>query len=89
MSVLAPPPPAPPPTVGLGDRDDHHRRLRMRLTQLTATAVTVIITAWICTFGPIPAVIALVTAKHVLVAILLMGMGMGDVYPRQPAAPDE
>ena len=40
------------------------------------TAGTVGVTAWICTFGWIPAILALLTAKHVLVAILVMGLGV-------------
>jgi hypothetical protein len=49
---------------------------RIRLTQVMATMVTLFATAWLCTLGAIPAIIALVCAKHVLVAILLMGIGV-------------
>jgi hypothetical protein len=73
MALLAPPPA--PPRVALDDNDDL-KRFRFRLTQLVATAVTVLVTAWLCTFGPIPAIIALMVAKHVLVAILVMGLGV-------------
>ncbi|HXG13080.1 MAG TPA: hypothetical protein VNK04_25200 [Gemmataceae bacterium] len=73
MSQLAPPPS--PPRVALADNDDLHR-LQQRLWQLLLTLVTVLITAWCCTLGPIPAIIALMTAKHVLVAILVMGLGV-------------
>jgi hypothetical protein len=79
MSQLAPPPA--PPRVGLGD-DDRHRRLRMRLTQLMATTVTVLTTAWVCTFGAIPAIIALMIAKHVLVAVAMMGSGLAAPQER-------
>jgi hypothetical protein len=79
MSILAPPPR--PPRVATGD-DDRAKKLRLRLTQTMATLVTLLITAWLCCFGPIPAIIALVTAKHVLVAILLMGMGV-DASPEE------
>ncbi len=51
-------------------------KLNFRLKQIGWTAVTVFVTAWFCTMGPVPAVLALVVAKHVLVAILLMGMGI-------------
>jgi hypothetical protein len=61
--------------VALADNDDLHR-LQQRLWQLLLTLVTVLITAWCCTLGPIPAIIALMTAKHVLVAILVMGLGV-------------
>jgi hypothetical protein len=79
MATLAPPPA--PPRVATGD-DDRAKKLRLRLTQTMATLVTLLITAWVCSLGAIPAIIALVTAKHVLVAILLMGMGVD-------ASPDE
>jgi hypothetical protein len=79
MASLAPPPA--PPRVATGD-DDRAKKLRLRLTQTMATLVTMVITAWLCCLGPIPAIIALVTAKHVLVAILLMGMGV-DASPEE------
>jgi hypothetical protein len=73
MSRLAPPPA--PPTVALGD-DDRLKRVHFRLWQLVLTAVTVLITGWFCTFGAIPAILALMVAKHILVAILVMGLGV-------------
>lgn len=73
MSALAPPPR--PPRVATGE-DDGARMHRIRLTQVMATLATLFATAWLCTLGAIPAVIALVVAKHVLVAILLMGLGV-------------
>ena len=73
MSMLAPPPA--PPRVAAGD-DDGAKKLRMRLTQTLATMVTLLITVWLCTLGAIPAIIALIVAKHVLVAILMMGLGV-------------
>ncbi len=73
MSQLAPP--QPPPLVAL-DEGDNIRRLRFRLWQVLVTTFTVLITAWICTFGWIPAILALMIAKHILVAILVMGLGV-------------
>ncbi len=73
MATLAPPPA--PPRVTTGD-DGRIKKLRLRMGQVVSTMVTLLITAWICSLGAIPAIIALVTAKHVLVAILLMGMGV-------------
>ncbi|HJT78368.1 MAG TPA: hypothetical protein VJ739_14285 [Gemmataceae bacterium] len=73
MARLAPP--LPPVRVGLAE-DDRLRRVHLRLWQLLLTALTVLITAWFCTLGPISAVLALLTAKHVLVAILVMGLGV-------------
>jgi hypothetical protein len=51
---------------------------RIRVTQVMATLGTLFGTAWLCTLGAIPAILALVVAKHVLVAILLMGLGLDD-----------
>jgi putative Mn2+ efflux pump MntP len=68
-------PPQAPPRVAL-DEGDGLNRVRFRLWQLLWTAGTVGVTAWICTFGWIPAILALLTAKHILVAILVMGLGV-------------
>jgi hypothetical protein len=78
-------PPRPPLLVGL---DDHggSDRLRLRLHQISLTAVTVGVTAWCVTLGAIPAVLSLAVAKHILVAILVMGLGVDA--PR-PAARDD
>jgi hypothetical protein len=73
MMQMAPPPS--PPRVALGE-DEGRDRLQFRLWQLLWTAVTVAVTAWFCTFGWIPAILALLTAKHVLVAIFVMGIGV-------------
>jgi hypothetical protein len=70
---IAPPPT--PPRVALDDGSGSGR-VQLRLLQLWLTLVTVLITVWLITLGPIPAIIALVTAKHVLVAILVMGLGV-------------
>ena len=68
-------PPEPPTLVALGD-DDGSARLRMRLNQVSLSAVTVFATAWCCTLGTVPAVLSIAVAKHVLVAILVMGLGV-------------
>ena len=73
MALLAPPPA--PPRVAVGDNDDL-RRVRLRLFQVLASTVTVLVTAWLCTLGPIPAILALMVAKHILVAVLVMGLGV-------------
>ncbi len=69
-------PPQAPPRVALDQGDDGLSRVRLRLWLIMWTAATVGVTAWICTFGWIPAILALLTAKHVLVAILVMGLGV-------------
>lgn len=84
MSQLLAPPPPPPLRVAVADNDDL-RRIHTRLWQLMLTLVTVLITAWCCTLGPIPAIVAVLIAKHVLVAILAMGLGVDAA--RSPAAP--
>lgn len=65
---------APPrsPLLALADDDP----MRVRFRQLWLSALTILITVWLCTLGWIPAIIALVTAKHILVAILMMGLGV-------------
>ena len=74
MAVIAPPPPA-TPFVGAAD-DDRMRRFRRRLTLVMAASATVLATGWTCTLGVLPAIIALCVAKHILVAILMMGLGV-------------
>jgi hypothetical protein len=80
MTLLAPPPV--PPRVATSDNDGVNR-FRMRLTQVLATLVTVFATAWVCTLGIIPAIIALSVAKHILVAILMMGLGVDAPRPNR------
>jgi hypothetical protein len=71
MTMLAPPPA--PPRVAQCD-DGGLDRLRLRLVQVLTTLVTVVVTAWLCTLGAIPAILALMVAKHILVAVLVMGL---------------
>jgi hypothetical protein len=73
MALLAPPPR--PPQIALSD-DDGLRKFRLRMTQALATIFTILVTGWLCTLGVVPAIIALSVAKHVLVAIFLMGIGV-------------
>jgi hypothetical protein len=75
-------PPAPPLGVALAD-DNGYRGLQTRLTLVWMTVLTVLITAWLCTLGPLPAVIGLVVAKHILVAILVMGLGVDAKGPNE------
>jgi hypothetical protein len=82
MSRLAPP--HLPPRITVGD-DDSLRRLQFRLWQVFMTMLTVLATVWFITLGPVPAIIALAVAKHVLVAILVMGL---DIYPRYKGEQD-
>jgi len=57
----------------------------MRMKQMLWAAGTIALTTWVCSFGVIPAIIAIVIAKHVLVAILLMGLGVDA--PKEVPAP--
>jgi hypothetical protein len=54
--------------------DDGLYRLRFRLWQILMTALTVLFTTWFCTFGPVSTIVAIMVAKHVLVAILVAGL---------------
>ena len=68
-------PPAPPPVcVAIEDRDPG--RLHFRLWQVAMSTLTILVTTWLITLGAIPGILALLTAKHILVAILVMGMGV-------------
>jgi hypothetical protein len=80
MAVLAPPPR--PPQLALQD-DDGARQYRLRVTQVFATIATVLATGWACTLGVIPAIIGLSVAKHVLVAVLVMGLGVDGPNKRR------
>lgn len=80
MAQMAPP--QPPPPVALAD-DDGRSRLRFRLWQLWWTVLTVLVTVWFITLGPLPAVLALVTAKHILVALLVMGLEVNAIHPTE------
>ena len=75
MALIAPPPS--PPRVAVGE-NDRLKRVHFRLFQIMTSAVTVFVTAWFCSFGAIPAILAIMVAKHILVAIFLMGMGIHD-----------
>ena len=75
MAQLLPPPPS--TTVATTD-DDGRRRLHFRLWQLSITTITIMVAVWFTTMGVLPAILAWVVAKHVLVAIYLMGL---DRYP--------
>jgi hypothetical protein len=70
MALLAPPP---PPLVTFADHNGRER-LRFRLWQIGWTMATLIATAWCMTLGWIPAIVALMIAKHILVAILVIGI---------------
>ena len=80
MAQLAPPPK--PHRIAVDDGGSLDR-VRFRLWQILMTAVTVAMTGWFCTLGIVPAIIALLTAKHVLVAILAAGLHLSPPLPRE------
>ena len=77
MATITPPP---PPTV-VGD-EVPLRRVQFRLWQIVMTAVTILLTGWFFTIGPVPGIIALLFAKHVLVAIYAAGLHLRPQAPR-------
>ena len=68
-----------PQRVALDDGDGR-RRLHGRLRLWTVTAITIVATGWLCTYGFVASVLALVVAKHVLIAILAMGLGVNKTW---------
>jgi hypothetical protein len=73
-------PPEPPLRVAVGD-DDGLRRIRYRLWQVSILALTFTVTAWTWTLPPIYdmpilGIGALLIAKHVIIAVLVMGLGV-------------
>lgn len=79
MSQLAPP--EPPLRVALDD--DHRQRFWFRHWLLVWTVLTIVITAWFVSLGPVPAILALVVAKHILVALLAVGLGVDQTHEAQ------
>ena len=66
----------------MGD-DDGLQRVHFRLWQILVTLITVLLTGWCFTLGPIPGIIALMVAKHVLVAVLVMGLDVNAVRAKE------
>ncbi|HWY86833.1 MAG TPA: hypothetical protein VNX28_08915 [Gemmataceae bacterium] len=64
-------PPVPPPTLS---DESPVQRVHFRLWQIVLTAITILVTGWFFTLGAIHGIIALLFAKHILVAILAMGL---------------
>ena len=78
MPTIAPP--QPPLRVALAD--DDRRRFAFRYQMLVWTVLTILVTGWLVTLGPITAILGLAVAKHILVAILVMALGVDQ--PRRP-----
>jgi hypothetical protein len=71
-------PPLPPVRVLTGD-DDSRQRLQFRLWQMWVATVTILVAIWLTTHGTLAAILAWVVAKHILVALYMMGLHR---YPR-------
>lgn len=69
-------PPKPPP-VATGDRPPS-RRLQFRLWQVVVCALTLFVTGWCFTVHAAIGLTASFLAKHVIVAVLAMGLGLDD-----------
>ncbi len=75
-------PPIRPPAVALAEGDGLNR-IQFRLWQWSMSLVTILATVWFFTLGPIPGIIAVAVAKHILVAILVVGLGVDTVEARE------
>jgi hypothetical protein len=75
-------PPEPPLRVAAAD--DPRKRFWFRHWLFVWTTLTIVATGWMCTLGPVPGILALVVAKHILVALLVMGLGVDQ--PREAEA---
>lgn len=67
-----------PPTHQTSYPEDEARPqpVRRLLVRSLAALATLGITGWCCSLGWFPAILSLLVAKHVLVAILLMDLGV-------------
>ncbi len=82
------PPPAPPAMVALAD-DDRVRLVSQRIRMVFLCVVVVLGTAWCFTLGVVPGVLAAMVAKHILVAILAMGLGVDKERDQLPLTSGE
>jgi hypothetical protein len=74
MALLAPP--EPPLRVALAD--EPRSRFWFRHWLLAWTSLTILVTGWLISLGPVPGILGLVVAKHILVALLVMGLGVDE-----------
>ena len=70
MSML---PPSRPPAVDVKDNDGLNR-LQLRLWQVLMTSLTLAVSGWFWSMGVVPGILSIFITKHVLVAILVVGM---------------
>jgi hypothetical protein len=66
------PPLSPPlPPLGVAIADGDRNRFWFRHWLLVHCGLTILVTAWFISLGPIPGILALVVAKEILVALLV------------------
>ena len=78
-------PPKPPPVnlATTGDRAPSPR-LRFRLWQVVVCSLTLFVTGWCFTIHAAVGITASFLAKHVIVAVLAMGLGIDDDPTKPP-----
>jgi hypothetical protein len=77
------PPLKPPPGIATMDEHSPLRRVHFRLWQISLSGVTVLVTGWSFTLGPMVGIAATFLAKHILVAILAAGLDLPDDEPER------
>jgi hypothetical protein len=70
-------PPQSPILVATGGNGGS-QRLQLRFQKISLSTLTVVATAWCISLGPVPAVLACAVAKHILVAVLVMGHDLAE-----------
>ena len=73
------PPPPGPPTLPATMDDNPLYRVHFRLWQISLSAITVLVSGYFWTLGPLPGLTASFLGKHVLVAILAAGLDLPEV----------
>jgi hypothetical protein len=64
--------------------DEDRKRFGVGLWLVDWTVLTILVTAWFISLGPIPGILALMVAKDILVALLAVGLGLNQ----QPVSED-
>lgn len=71
MSYVAPP--LPPASENLAD-ENPRQRVDFRLWQIVVSALTLAVTIWLFTVHTLAGILAVIVAKHVLVAVIASGL---------------
>ena len=67
-------PPRHAPHLGPREEPSGPPHWRFRIWQVEVFLLVLFLTVWLVTLGPLVAILAILVAKHVLVALLYMGM---------------